>query len=360
MSEVHVILPAGVDDPRRPSGGNVYDRRLCEELARWGWTVHEHLLPGTWPTPASPDQQALKDVLDALPARAMVMVDGLIASAAEGLVGAARQMKLVVLLHMALAEASPDEATARTEESVLDTAAAVITTSHWTRDWIITNLGVTADRVCTATPGADSAQPARGTAAGTNLLCAGPVIPAKGHDVLVAALKQIADLEWRCTCAGALDLDLEFVESVRFCADEAGMAGRLVFTGPLSRSALDTVRSQTDLVVSPSRRESYGMSVSEGLACAIPVIATEVGGHREAVGQAPDGTIPGTLIPPGDPDQLAAALRRWLADAATRSQWRLSAKLRSQDMADWSETARIVASALDRINSEPELPQTQV
>ena len=45
-SEVHVVVPAGIDDPLRPSGGNVYDRRLCEELPAWGWTVHEHSVPG--------------------------------------------------------------------------------------------------------------------------------------------------------------------------------------------------------------------------------------------------------------------------------------------------------------------------
>lgn len=51
MNTVHVVLPAGVDDPRHPSGGNVYDRRVCRGLAAIGWSVHEHPVPGPWPWP---------------------------------------------------------------------------------------------------------------------------------------------------------------------------------------------------------------------------------------------------------------------------------------------------------------------
>lgn len=49
MNEVHVVVPYGIDDPRRPSGGNVYDRRACRGLAALGWSVHEHTVPGRWP-----------------------------------------------------------------------------------------------------------------------------------------------------------------------------------------------------------------------------------------------------------------------------------------------------------------------
>ena len=41
MNAVHVIVPAGIDDPRRPSGGNVYDRYVCRELEAFGWRVLE-------------------------------------------------------------------------------------------------------------------------------------------------------------------------------------------------------------------------------------------------------------------------------------------------------------------------------
>ena len=57
------------------------------------------------------------------------------------------------------------------------------------------------------------------------------------------------------------------------------------------------------------------MVVTEALARGLPVVATDVGGLPEALGPAADGRLPGLLVPPDDPAALAAALRRWLADA---------------------------------------------
>ena len=47
--ELYAVLPDGIDDLTRPSGGNVYDRRLCRGLAASGWSVREHAVPGAWP-----------------------------------------------------------------------------------------------------------------------------------------------------------------------------------------------------------------------------------------------------------------------------------------------------------------------
>ena len=51
MSVVHVIVPEGIDDPTRPSGGNTYDRRLCDELVSAGWTVQVIAVPGALAAP---------------------------------------------------------------------------------------------------------------------------------------------------------------------------------------------------------------------------------------------------------------------------------------------------------------------
>ena len=40
--EVHFVVPAGIDDSTRPSGGNAYDRRVCRGLVSAGWTVRMH------------------------------------------------------------------------------------------------------------------------------------------------------------------------------------------------------------------------------------------------------------------------------------------------------------------------------
>ena len=48
-----VVLPAGVDDPAHPSGGNVYDVRVRDGLRAAGWDVEERLVQGAWPRPGA-------------------------------------------------------------------------------------------------------------------------------------------------------------------------------------------------------------------------------------------------------------------------------------------------------------------
>ena len=78
--QYHVVLPNDIDDPSTPSGGNVYDRQICDGLAALGWSVHEHAVHGSWPQPAPTERADLGRVLSALPDDAVVLIDGLVAS----------------------------------------------------------------------------------------------------------------------------------------------------------------------------------------------------------------------------------------------------------------------------------------
>ena len=46
---LHVLVPRGVDDPLRPSGGNTYDRRVCAALRDLGRQVEVGEVEGGWP-----------------------------------------------------------------------------------------------------------------------------------------------------------------------------------------------------------------------------------------------------------------------------------------------------------------------
>ena len=186
------MVPDGIDDPARPSGGNAYDRQVCRGLAAIGWSVHEHAVPGAWPRPDAAARAALAGVVAGIPDGAVVLLDGLVASAApEVLVPQARRLRLVVLVHMPLgdetADDAADDAEAR-ERAVLPAAAAVVTTSAWTRRRLLELYALPADRVHVAEPGVDAAGLAPGTATGGALLCVAAVTPRKGHDVLLDAL----------------------------------------------------------------------------------------------------------------------------------------------------------------------------
>lgn len=328
MRSIHLVLPAGIDDPDRPSGGNLYDRRVADGLPAREWEVVEHEVAGPWPWPDEPASAHLAESLAAVPDGAVTLVDGLVASGSPGLlVPAGDRLALGVLVHLPLGVDTPSARAA--EQAVLRAARTVVATSAWTRDWLLRHYGL-AD-VRTAPPGVDPAPVAAGSGTGGTLLCVGRACDAKGYDVLAAALVTLADLTWTCDWVGPVD--------------EVGPSPARL-TGPLPPAALAERYDAADLVVLPSRTETYGMVLTEALARGVPVLASDVGGVREAVGRTTDGHLPGLLVPPGDRRALAAALRLWLTDPDLRATLRVSALDRRTTLTGWGETATRIADAL--------------
>jgi glycosyltransferase involved in cell wall biosynthesis len=347
VTVVHVVVPDGIDDPARPSGGNVYDRHLCRGLASLGWSVHEHAVPGRWPAPDAAALAALADVVRRIPDGAVVVIDGLIASTAPGvLVPQARRLRLVVLVHMPLGHRPADDGARPRECQVLAAAAAVVATSAWSRGRLLELYPLPAGRVHVAEPAVDAAELAPGTAAGGALLCVAAVTFGKGQDVLLDALETIPELSWQCVCVGSVDREPEFVEGLRRRLLDGGLAGRVSFPGPRTGAALDRSYAAADLVVLASRAETYGMVVTEALARGLPVLATDVGGLSDALGYGAGGIRPGLLVAPEDPAALAAALRAWLGDAELRDHLRRAARERRASLSGWPTTTSAVASVL--------------
>ncbi|WP_395655954.1 glycosyltransferase family 4 protein [Nocardioides sp.] len=296
---VHLVRPAGVDDPARPSGGNRYDRQVAAGLG-----AVEHASTAT------------------VPDGALALVDGLCAT--PGLVAEARRLRVVVLVHMPRPEPWEGE--------VLRAAAGVVTTSRWTRDLLLARDGLDPDRVHVAEPGADPAPLAPGSAGGGALLTVGAVTALKGYDVLAAALARLDDLAWTCHGVGSTAIEPEL----------AGRLGPQVrLTGPMTPAELGTTYAEADLLVLASRAEAYGMVVTEALAHGLPVVATDVGGVRESLGGG------GVLVPAEDPAALAAELRRWLTSEQRRAELRAAARARRAGLAGWDRTVRLVADALE-------------
>jgi glycosyltransferase involved in cell wall biosynthesis len=350
VTEVHFVVPEGIDDPARPSGGNAYDRRVCRGLVALGWTVHEHPIAGGWPRPDAAAHAALARAVRRIPDGAVVLLDGLIASAApEALQGQARRLAQVVLVHMPLGHRPPDHEVGvvrARERAALAAAAVVITTSAWSRRRLQELYALPAERVHVAEPGVDAAGLAPGTAAGDALLCVAAVTPDKGHHVLLDALATATDLSWHCACVGSLDRDPAFADGVRRVARKEGLGDRVSFAGPCTGPELDRAYAGADLLVLASHAETYGMVVTEALARGLPVLAAEVGGVTEALGHGEDGTRPGLLVAPGDPAALGAALRAWLGDPELRLRLRRAARERRASLRGWPATTSVVAGVL--------------
>jgi glycosyltransferase involved in cell wall biosynthesis len=348
VTPVHVVVPD--DAAVRPSGGSAYDERIIAGLAAAGRDVRTHFVPGAWPRPHAAAPAALAAEVAGVPDGSLVVVDGLIASAApEVLVPESGRIGLVVLVHMPV----PDAGRGRyAERLVLTAARAVVTTSAWSRDVLLDRHPLAPDRVHVVLPGTDPADPASASPAGGRLLCVAAVVPHKGQDLLVRALSGLPGA-WDCTVVGPLDRDRAFVAKVRERVARAGLDDRVHLVGPRTGASLDRAYREADLLVHPSRLDAYGMVVPEALARGVPVVATAVGGVPEALGQAPGGP-PGLLVPPDDAAALQVALGAWLRDGDLRHELRRRALHRRTTLPGWDAAAANMAAALDAADRREE------
>jgi glycosyltransferase involved in cell wall biosynthesis len=130
--------------------------------------------------------------------------------------------------------------------------------------------------------------------------------PEKGHATLLDA--------WPLVLRSCPDAYLLVVGEGSRCdalmaqTADLGIAHRVVFTG--RREDVPAVTAALDVAVLPSYREAQGLSVLEAMALSRPVVASNVGGIPEMI---EDG-VTGLLVPPRDPEALAAAIVRLLSD----------------------------------------------
>ncbi|BCY07764.1 glycosyltransferase family 4 protein [Actinoplanes sp. L3-i22] len=341
---LHAVLPAGIDDPAAPSGGNRYDRQVLNHLAASPdfSSVREITVTGDWPRPDAAARDRMSRVLAELPDDATVLLDGLVSCGVpEVLAPHAGRLRLVVLVHLPLSDEtglSPAAATElrALERRALHLAAGVIATSTQAAAHVAAMHDLA--EVHVAAPGVDRATPAVPSPGGHRLLCVASLTPRKGQDLLLAALSQLTDLAWECTFAGTGTIP----------PVPAGLEHRVAFPGALAGAELEAAYANADLFVLPSRAETYGMVVTEALAHGLPVVATEVGGVPEALGGGVD-VVPGKLLPPEDPQALAAALRGWLTDGELRERWRARALARRETLTGWDQTAHRLAAILKNI-----------
>lgn len=342
---LYFVVPNTIDDPDRVSGGNVYDQRVRDGLRQLGWDVRMVLLGGG-------GERTLAQALSRLPDAALVLVDGLIAvRESDVFVGQSSRLRLVVLAHMVASllvgptgdAGDPAEVACR-ERSALGAAHLVIATSSWTRSELITRNLAEPYRIVVAQPGTDLTPATIGSAAGGRLLCVGVVARHKGQDLLVRALSGLADIAgWSCRIVGSLQRYPDFVAELRADLTSVGVSDRVTFTGVLTGTSLADAYGQADLVVVPSRSESYGMVVAESLSRGIPVVATQVGGIPEALVRAAAGVV----IPPDDPWALGVVLRQWCTSPTLRSDLKAEALASRAAVRPWSATIGFIDSTLD-------------
>ena len=142
------------------------------------------------------------------------------------------------------------------------------------------------------------------------VLFVGRIQPLKGPDVAVAAMAHVPDA-LLVVVGGASGLDgAAELARVEQLVDELDLADRVQFVAPRPHHILSSYYRAADVVVVPSRSESFGLVALEAAACGIPVVASAVGGLLNIVH---DG-VTGLLVDGRDPARFGRALREVLDD----------------------------------------------
>ncbi|KUN40273.1 glycosyl transferase [Streptomyces longwoodensis] len=169
------------------------------------------------------------------------------------------------------------------------------------------------------------------------LLACGRLVRRKGYDRAIRALTRIPDAELLLAGgppAGLLEADDE-AERLLLLAERLGVADRVRLLGAVDPARMPALMGSSDLVLCTPDYEPFGIVPLEAMACGVPVVATDVGGHRDSVA---DGTT-GRLVPTGDPAAIAATVRELLTDERLRRRYGAAGRDRVMARYTWQRVA---------------------
>ena len=239
------------------------------------------------------------------------------------------------------AESMPEEVEAdmplrraEAEASIIECSDAVLASCSAEADQISSLYGAEPGRIRIVPPGVDHAFFSPGSRPGARralglgshpvLLFVGRVQPLKGLDVAIGALADVVRTHPQAMLlavggpsgpGGEAEL-----ARCRRLAESLGVADRVRWVDPQPHHLLSTYYRAADVVLVPSRSESFGLVALEAAACGTPVVAAAVGGLTSIV--QPGRT--GELIDSRDPHEFADAALRILSDpgnAAVMGAW---------------------------------------
>ena len=144
---------------------------------------------------------------------------------------------------------------------------------------------------------------------GPTLGFAGRLMAAKALDVGLDAIALVPDVSLAVVGEGP------DAAALRGRAAALGLDGRVSFLGRRSRDEVLRLFRAADAVLLSSAWENFPHAIVEALAVGTPVISTAVGGVPEVVREGENGL----LVPPRDPEALAAAIRRFFGDEGLRT-----------------------------------------
>ncbi|MGN6757024.1 MAG: glycosyltransferase family 4 protein [Thermomicrobiales bacterium] len=230
-------------------------------------------------------------------------------------------------------------------------AARIIAVSSFTRDEIVRRLGVSPAKVTVVPNAADSAfQPlpadeVRRFRAAQRLpdqmiLAVGTLEPRKNLTGLLDAFARLAPrTDAELVIAGGKGW---LYDPVFARVEALGLAGRVRFTDYIPDADLPLWYNAAEAFVYPSLYEGFGLPPLEALACGTPTVTSDQSSLPEVVGDA------ALVVDMRDPEALAAALARLLAEPALRAELRQRGPRRAAGFS-WARTAAATRAVYDDV-----------
>ena len=166
--------------------------------------------------------------------------------------------------------------------------------------------------------------------------------PLKGLPTLLRAVaKVVTDRDAQLIVVGTP------VAATREQVAQLALGARVTFTSGLPDETLARLLASAEVAVVPSLYEGFSLPAVEHLASGTPLIASRAGALPEVIGDA------GELVTPGDPEELAAALRRLLDDDDARAKLAARGLERVRERFAWAAVAAATAALYHRaVNGE--------
>jgi D-inositol-3-phosphate glycosyltransferase len=180
------------------------------------------------------------------------------------------------------------------------------------------------------------------------VLFAGRIQALKGPDVAIRALALMNEPDARLLVVGGASGSNGHAqeEEMRLLVDELGLSDRIRFVAPQPHHLLSTFYRAADVIVVPSRSESFGLVALEAAACGTPVVASAVGGLTSLV----DDGVTGILVDSRTPSAFAKALDAVLSDAAMATSMSMAGAVASLDYS-WTVAASRLNEVYDELRS---------
>ena len=170
----------------------------------------------------------------------------------------------------------------------------------------------------------------------TVVTAAGKVWPVKGVDILIRAAAIVCREFPRTNFLVAGRLGNDCAEQVQQQTQSLGLSGNVKFIGRLPH--IVSILKACDVFCLPSRSEGLSNALLEAMACAMPSVATELGGNPEVVVQGQTGF----LVPSEDPEAVAARILDLLRDPDLRTRMGESGPRPSRGYcAAWPSSSRV-------------------